>query len=182
VIARTPRREVGSYWWFLGEAVASWYAKDGAALTSIRSAVENVLEVSGVHDDLAAIYGVAARIAVDFADRDLLDRLRQVVDGAGAMPPAGLRAHRSLLGALDPRDASAEETENAFRTALRDYDVWGSPVHSARASAAYGLWLARHGRAGEAEGPLARARATFADLGATAWLAELDAALAGQPA
>jgi len=52
-------------------------------------------------------------------------------------------------------------------------------VFAARARAAYGTWLTRNGRIGEAEPLVAEARATYASLGAVAWLAELEGVLSG---
>jgi hypothetical protein len=52
-------------------------------------------------------------------------------------------------------------------------------VFVARGRASYAAWLSRHGRAAEAEPLVAEARATYAELGAVSWLAELDDALAG---
>jgi hypothetical protein len=45
-----------------------------------------------------------------------------------------------------------------------------------------GLFLRRQGRLEEAEVELDQARATFTELGAAAWLRDLDSALAGVPA
>ena len=71
------------------------------------------------------------------------------------------------------------ETDELFRSAIASYDAWGSPVYAARARGGYGAWLAECGRTDEASGLLDAARTTFTELGATTWLAALDARRTG---
>ena len=88
-----------------------------------------------------------------------------------------------MLGALTTApEEPAEPVESLYTAAMREYDAWGSPVFLARAQAAYGVWLTQRGRADEAEPVLAAARSAYAGLGATAWLEELEQALATHPA
>jgi hypothetical protein len=142
----------------------------------VRSALEAAYGVSGIYDDFTVFYGAAVQIASQFEDVELVDRLKQILDDDGSTPPAGLAGHRALLDAVSTSD---QEAEAAFRLALGYYQAWGSQVHTARAEAAYGVWLSRHGRLAEAEPLLSSARTAYAALGAVAWLAELDEALAG---
>ena len=103
------------------------------------------------------------------------------MDDDGATPPTGLTGHRALLEALaaSRSDEPDEVAESGFTSALGHYRAWGSPVHTARAQAAYGVWLTTRGRIAEAESLLTAARAAYASLGAVAWLAELEEALSG---
>jgi len=111
-------------------------------------------------------------VSLRFGDRDLLARTTQIVEAAGTRPPAGLRGSLALWAALAaPPEATVQEVEERYFTALREYAAWGSPVYVARARAAYGVWLTRRGRIEEAEPLLADARATYDGLGAVAWLA-----------
>jgi hypothetical protein len=175
---QSARRAFLGYWWTLGTAIAQAFTGDPEAIASARAAHDDAYEENRLDDDYPAVFAVVMDIGLKYADHDLLLRLAQVVDDAGALPQTGLRGHRALLGArmASPEDAS-ERVEGLFTTALQEYDAWGSPVYLARARAAYGAWLSRRGRLAEAEPLLSDARTTYAALGATAWLAELEEAL-----
>ena len=100
-------------------------------------------------------------------------------DEANDPPLPGLRAHRDLVEALRrSQDGSPEEADARFRTAIAGYQTWGSPVYAARAHAAYGAWLLGQGRVDEAESHLDDARTAYADLGAVAWLEDLERSVA----
>jgi hypothetical protein len=134
-----------------------------------------------VYDDYTLFYGVALEIAQAADDGPLLDHLRRDVDEDGSSLPTGLEGHRALLGALDAARVgdSDDAAEASFAEALTQYGAWGSPVHVARAQAAYAVWLVGKGRIAEAEPLVAEARTTYASLGAVAWLAELERVLSG---
>jgi hypothetical protein len=152
-----------------------------ARVLTARSALDRAYAFSQVYDDFTLFYGVALEIALTAGDADLLDHLRRVVDEDGSSLPTGLQGHRALLGALDAERVgdTADVAEASFSEALARYADWGSPVHEARAQAAYGVWLTTRGRIAEAEPLLTAARAAYASLGAVAWLAELEEALSG---
>ncbi len=162
----------------LARAAAQSFAGDQLAVTTVGESLAAVYEISGIYEDFTLFYGAAVHIANQFADAALFDRLRAVVDDDGSSPPAGLAGHRALVSALSPSDDDSAEA--GFRTALGHYAAWGSRVHLARAHAAYGGWLMRHGRVAEAEPLVAEARATYASLGAVAWLEELEQGLAAE--
>jgi hypothetical protein len=183
VVEATQERDDVAFYRDLGVALGQAFAGGLAdAVVTVRSALDRCYESTRVYDDYTLFYGVALEIALTAGDADLLDHLRRVVDEEGSSLPTGLQGHRALLGALDatrvgdPDDVAAE----AFAEALARYATWGSPVHVARARAAYAGWLTRNGRLAEAEPLAAEARATYASLGAIAWLTELDEALSGQ--
>jgi hypothetical protein len=148
----------------------------------VTRALNGAHELSGIYEDFPLFYGAAVQIAVGFADPRLCEWLRRTADQEGRALPAGMAGHRALLVALDAERVGDpdEVAEEAFAEALRDYEAWGSRVHLARTQAAYGTWLVRRGRETEAAPLLHAARTTYAALGAVAWLAELDAALAQQ--
>ncbi len=162
----------------LARAVAQAFAGDRLAVSTVGDALTAVYDISGLYEDFTLFYGAAVHIADQFADGALLDRLRAVVDDDGSSPPAGLAGHRALVGAFGSNDVDSAEA--AFRAALTHYGTWGSTVHLTRARSAYAVWLTRQGRAAEAEPLVAEARATYADLGAVAWLEELEQGLAAQ--
>jgi len=182
VVEATPERDDVAFYRDLGLAIGQAHAGDlSRALATVRSAVDGAYDFGKVYDDFALFYGVALEIAVTADDGDLMDHLRRVVDEDGSSLPTGLQGHRALLGALDAERVGDDHdaAEAWFLEAQDRYSAWGSPVHLARARAAYAVWLANHGRGGEAEPLLAQARETYTSLGADAWLAELDHRLTG---
>jgi len=158
----------------LARAVTQASSGDRRAVATATTALEGAYGIAGIYEDFTLFYGAAMQIAVQFDDAGLFDLLRRLVDDDGSTPPAGLAGHRALLSALDGDSG----VEAAFAASLDHYATWGSRVHTARAQAEYGVWLVRHGRAAEAEALVAEARATYAALGAVAWVEELDRELA----
>jgi hypothetical protein len=65
---------------------------------------------------------------------------------------------------------------------MTEYDAWHSPVFVALGRRELALFLHRQGRFKEAEAELELTRATFAQLGAGAWLRDLDGAVSSVPA
>ena len=65
---------------------------------------------------------------------------------------------------------------------MAEYEAWRSPVFVALGRRDLGLFLHRRGRLEEAEVELDLTRATFTQLGAAAWLRDLDSAEASVPA
>jgi hypothetical protein len=180
VLEGTPELDETAFYLNLARAVAQAFVGDRQGVTTMTAALEEAYDVAGIYEDFTLIYGAAMHIAYQFSDAELVDRLRRIVDDDGSTPPAGLAGHRALLDALAPLDEAGDgDPEASFREALAHYGAWGSPVHTARAQAAYGEWLTRHGRLEEAEPLRADARTTYAALGAVAWLEELDQAVAG---
>ncbi|HEY3527634.1 MAG TPA: adenylate/guanylate cyclase domain-containing protein [Nocardioides sp.] len=182
VVEAAPEVDETAFYLDLARAVAQAFSGDRRAVATVSGALDGAYAVSGIYEDFTLFYGAALRIAMDFDDGQLLDRLRQIVDDDGSSPPSGLAGHRALLTALDAERVGDgdEVAEAAYLDAMQSYETWGSPVHLARARAAYGVWLTRRGRIEEAETLLREARTAYASLGAVAWLAELDAALSGQ--
>lgn len=181
LVAGTPEVETTAFFLDLARALSQAFSGDRRAVTTVLSAVEGAYDASGIYEDFTLFYGAAVRVAAAFGDEELLDRLRRIVDEDGSTPPAGLAGHRALVDALDDSKVDPKEVEASFGEALRQYQSWGSTVHTARAQAAYGAWLTRQGRAAEAEPLLNAARTTYSSLGAVAWLAELEQALSGNP-
>jgi class 3 adenylate cyclase/tetratricopeptide (TPR) repeat protein len=177
VVEATQEREDVAFYRDLGVAIGQAYAGDLAqAVETVRSSLDGAYAFGQVFDDFTLFFGVALEIALTAGDTDLLDHLRRVVDEDGSSLPTGLEGHRALLGALDAERVgdTLDQAEASFLEAQERYAAWGSPVHLARAHAAYGVWLEQRGRLAEAEPLLREARETYATLGATAWLEELE--------
>ncbi len=180
MVEAVPEIEETAFYLDLGRAVVQAFADDPTAASTVSRALDGAYAISGVYEDFTVFYDAALQIATRFADTRLLDRLRSIIDDDGSTPPTGLAGHRALLTALDAERVGDPDgvAETAFADAQRLYGAWGSPVFEARARAAYGVWLARRGRAPEAEPLLHEARTTYASLGAVGWLAELEETLA----
>jgi hypothetical protein len=174
VVEATPEVDDTVFFLDLARAVALAFAGDPRAVTTVTAAIEGAYAVAGIYEDFTLVYGAGVSIAAQFGDAELYDRLRRIVDDDGSTPPAGLAGHRALLSALDVERIGDEAgAEEAFVEALRHYEAWGSPVHLARAQAAYGVWLQRR-RVADGEPLLALARERYIALGATAWHEELE--------
>jgi hypothetical protein len=175
MVKGTPKIKETAFYLDLAIAVAQEYSEDLQAVTTVAEALDAAYALAGIYEDFTLFFGAALQIAARFDDSGLFERLRHIVDDDGSTPPAGLAGHRALLDALTSPVGDAEEH---FLTALRHYRAWGSPVHTARGQAAYGVWLSRQDRLQEAEPLLTDARTTYASLGAVAWLEELEQSLA----
>jgi len=181
MVASSARREYGSFWWVVGDALAARHRGAAGVDSLLRRAVDTAYDVSGFLDEFTSVFGAVLTLVPDEGGDAVLDHLAEVVDGSREHPMRGLRAHRDLVESLraSRRDEMDEEVARHFEAAIAGYDAWGSPVYLARARAAYGLWLNGRGRSEEAEPLLNEARTAYSSFGATAWLAELDAALSG---
>jgi hypothetical protein len=136
-------------------------------------------EYMGMVDDFAHFFGHLARLAWSVEDRETLSALLDPVDEAGDSVPLGLRAHRRhVAGLVADRDGDSVAAEAAYLEAIELFHTWGATPAEARAHADLGVLLHRLGRPDDAAAHLARAREVFDRLGAAAWTAELDAALA----
>ena len=134
-------------------------------------------------DDFPHLWTLAVGWMIDAQDyvgaRELL---RPVAD----VPPtrlsplltAQLRRLRGTIDALDPATtADPAAIEQDLLDGIARLDAFGAMPDRARAQATLGVWLTQHGRPEAAAPHLAAARETFAELRATAWLRDLDAAV-----
>jgi len=164
-------------WYLLGDAADALVARDNEA--AFGHAVESARvmhALAGTYDDFVHSFGLVVDLAADVADRERLTELLELVDGAPA--PLAVQAHHARLRALVARSdgTPADEVEKQFRRAIDLYEQWGSPPAGARTQCELGLWLRDQGRVEEGEELLARARATYRELGAAGRLEALDGA------
>jgi len=157
---------------------------DPTAVASGLAAVASAYDQGALSDDFSIIWREAADAALRFDDLDALGLLIRRVDEDASGPPRGLRGHRALYGALRDERLGADpaDVEGGLRLAVAEYDAWHSPVFVALARRELGLFLDREGRLEEAEVELDLTRATFTQLGAAAWLRDLDSAETSVPA
>jgi tetratricopeptide (TPR) repeat protein len=164
-------------WQLHAEALAARAAGDTAeALALGLSAVEMVYEHAGRWDDFPHLWEAAAETAVRAGDDTQYARLAELAGDDDERVPVSLLGHRARMRALwalreGPDAAGAEDS---LRAAVEHYERWASRVCLAKTRADLGVCLSAQGRAEEARPLLAAARATYVELGATAWLAALD--------
>ena len=139
--------------------------------------VEHALAAAGLDDDFFLLWpqSVLAALAVD--ELDLAERLLAPVTAAlpGKRPPvvaAQWHRLRGLLAAARGDDPELAETE--MRAGIDALAAFGAAGFHAQAQEELGRWLATQGRAEEAVPLLDAARTTYAEIGATGWLAGLE--------
>ena len=121
--------------------------------------------------------------ALAAGDLELADRLLEPVATAqpGLVSP-GVGAQwlrlRGLVGAARGADPSVVEAD--LRAGIEALGAFGAVGERARAQEELARWLVEQDRADDAEPLVASARATYADIGADGWLAQLDAWQAGR--
>ena len=157
---------------------------DPAAVHRGLEAVASLYDQARLSDDFPVVWHEAATTALHFDDLDSLGALIRRIDDDPSGAPRGLRGHRERFAALRAERLGSDpaEVEAALRVALAEYEAWRAPVFVALGRGELGLFLQRQGRLQEAEVELDQCRATFIQLGAAAWLRDLDNADAGLPA
>ena len=169
-------------WRAFAEAIE---AKERGDLESaVRLAVfanEKMYETSGTWDDLCHMWPMAVELALEASDDAAVETLIDLIDGESDRPVSvGVRILRKrAAGLLAIRDGEpAEVVESTLHEAISELGEWGAIPFRARTQAELGAWLVDQGRAEEATPLLDAARTTFAELGASAWLTELELQLA----
>jgi class 3 adenylate cyclase/tetratricopeptide (TPR) repeat protein len=133
---------------------------------------------AGVTDDYPVQAPRMMRLALAADDRELaaviVSQLEHVPKG---LDSPGLRAYElTFRGLLACRSGLATEQDEAdLRRGIEQLDAYGAIPDRALAQEDLGRWLIERGRADEAAPLLAAARATYDELGASAWLARVDA-------
>ena len=139
--------------------------------------LDHLLAASGLDDDFFVLWPPAVLAALGAEDLDLADRLLVPVSAAlpGQRPPAvAAQWHRlrGLVSAARGDDPQFAETE--LRAGIDALRTFGATGFQAQAEEELGRWLVTQGRTDEAAPLLDAARTTFAEIGATGWLAKLD--------
>lgn len=149
------------------------------ATRELGTALHKELVGNGVLEDLQVFWPLAVRVALE-AD-ELTDELLLVTERAlqEAPPVSSLVGHAHVFRALlAERNGGSDpaEIETDLREGVRLLDRCGQVVWCAHAQEDLGRWLVEQGRPEEAEPFLTAARSTYADLGATSWLARVESA------
>jgi tetratricopeptide (TPR) repeat protein len=100
---------------------------------------------------------------------DLIDRIPR------GKVPQYLHAHGARVRAhLAVRSGDGEAAEASFKRASSTFRELGVPLWTGVTLLEYGEWLARHGRAEEAEALVSESREIFERLGAKPWLERIE--------
>jgi hypothetical protein len=163
------------------DAVRCRAAGDAAEIVrSCRRVVASAYRLNALDDDFPSLWNRAVDWTIDAGDLDAARELLAPV--ADALPTrrnplliAQLPRLRASIEAVDPSSATDPAgIEADLLESIAALDRLGIVPDRARAQATLGRWLIRQGRSAEAEPHLAAARRTFTDLGANAWLRDLD--------
>ena len=143
--------------------------------------LEHALAASGVDDDFMHFWPWLVRAALAVGDVLLAERLLEPVAATPhAIVSTAVRALdanlRGLVGAA--RDDDAATVEADLRAGVAALAGFGAVGWSALAEEDLARWLESQGRALEASVAREHAREVYAGIGATGWLARLDAAAA----
>jgi len=140
-------------------------------------ATEQMYALSGTWDDCTHMWPTAVEMALEACDDNALTRLLDLIDDGSSGPVSlAMRIHRKrVAGLLAIRDGESPEiVETTMHEVIAEFEEWGAMPYRARTQADLGAWLVAQGRAEEATPLLNSARAAFAELGATAWLEQLE--------
>jgi class 3 adenylate cyclase/tetratricopeptide (TPR) repeat protein len=167
-------------WRLHADAVAAWCAGDVArAARQALAGMECLFEYSQMSDDVPLQWQTAVEMALAADDDASLARLLEMArfdDDSDQSISVSLQAHRHRTrGLLALRDGDPVTAEQELRAAIVYYERWHSPLYQRRTEADLGLILVAQGRADEGQLLIEGARAFYAGIGATAWLADLDA-------
>jgi class 3 adenylate cyclase/tetratricopeptide (TPR) repeat protein len=150
-----------------------------AAIAAERS-LPHLLAACGIEDDFMHLWPPLVLAALAARDTQLAERMLLPVLGAGrgtVSPAVAAHLHRlqGLLGAA--RGDAPAYVEAELRAGIACLVDFGAVGFAAQAEQELGLWLISQNREEEAAPWLERARTTYADIGATGWIARLDAQL-----
>jgi hypothetical protein len=117
-------------------------------------------------------------VALALGERGRAEELLTTIE---ALPPGrlapSLRAHAARFRArVAAHDREPRKAERGFAASAAIFREYGMPFWLAVTLTEQGEWLIAQDRATDAEPFLAEARETFERLGATPWLARLEAA------
>ena len=152
---------------------------DGDLAAAIETALEGLdrsLAATGLGESFEMLWRLAADMVLEADAVAAHDRLIAMVTTDDVVPVAvqGHLAHFTALWAVRHDDEDHASVEGGLRAAMDRYQRVGSRLLETRCAADLGAWLSRKGRMDEATPLLEQARAVFEEIGASAWLAQLD--------
>ena len=151
-----------------------WEGVAGLAAESI----ERLLAAFRIDDDFCILWPPLILAAVAADDLDLAERLLAPVEEArqGKVSPAVAAQWHRLRGVVSAaRGDDSEFAETEMRAGIAALDAFGARGYRAQAQEKLAHWLVDQHRPDDAQPLVDAARATYTDIGATGWLAKLDA-------
>ena len=149
--------------------------KEAARIAS--RVLSHALASMGLQDEFMYMWPPLVVAALADDDVELAERLMEPVTAATEAVAPYLVAQRDRLrgfvGAAREDDPAAVEAN--LRAGMAGLAVFGAVGDAARAEEELARWLIGQGRSDEAEPLLAHARATYEQIGALGWLAQMDA-------
>jgi class 3 adenylate cyclase len=177
----TPPAEVGGVFEVIDHycrATEALAAGDLArALDLATEAARLELHYSDITDDFHVYWPLAVRIALLADDRAVGAELMRYVDERNEALVGSIAANARVFRALWEARAGAADplgVEADLLAGIEGLERSGAVVWRAHAQEDLGRFLLEQGRAEDAEPHLEAARQTYAELGATSWLARLD--------
>jgi class 3 adenylate cyclase len=139
----------------------------------------HVLAACDLTDEFVFHWPPLVLAALADGDPELAERLMEPVTTSRASLPPYLDAQRlrlqGLLGAARGDDPAATETD--LRAGVAGLSAFGAIGDAARAEEELARWLISQDRADEAGALLDHVRATYEQIGALGWLAQMDSAV-----
>lgn len=174
-----PQDDVGVRAWLSGLEIAQARAAGDLSrvVPHLEQSLADVLAANGLDDDFIFLWPPLVETALHAGDLRLAERIFLPGGSApqGKLSP-GVKAQvlrlRGLIAADRGDDAAVVEVD--LRAGIAALDHFGAQGLHARAEEEFGRWLASQGRTSEAEPLLAEARATYEQIGAVGWLAQLE--------
>jgi hypothetical protein len=152
---------------------------DPASAARVASiSIEHVLAGMGIDDDFHLLIPPLVHAALAHHDVDLADRLLEPVTTAlpGKRSPAVSAQWHRLRGLVAAeRGTDPEFAETEMRTGITALDAFGAVGYRAQAQEELARWLVDQHRPEDAAPLIDAARTTYTEIGATGWLAKLDA-------
>ncbi|HTL23731.1 MAG TPA: adenylate/guanylate cyclase domain-containing protein [Mycobacteriales bacterium] len=144
--------------------------------------LEMVSGAWGMEDDFGIFWPPLVLAALAAEDVDLADRLLEPVSSAlpTRRPPlVDAQWHRLMGLTAAVRGDDPELVETQLRAGIDALDAFGARGYAAQAREELGHWLVEQRRPAEAEPLIEAARAAYAGMGASGWLARLEGWHAG---
>lgn len=168
--------------WRKEAALALMLRVDGDLPAAIDVALEGLdrsLAATGLGESFEMLWRLASDMVLEGNSTEGHDRLVAMVTTDDVVPLAvqGHHARFSALWAMSQDGVDPASVDNGLHAAMDLYRRIGSRLLEARTAGDLGTWLVRCGRADEAEPLLHSARSLFEEIGAVAWLAQLEDSL-----
>ena len=172
-----------------GQALLAWQgsadltralaAEDTAEAARLAAgSFDHLLAAGGIDDDFSVLWPPLVLAALAAEDLDLADRLLQPVETArpGKVSPAVAAQWHRLRGLVAAaRGGDPHFAETQMRAGIAALDAFGAAGYRAQAQEELARWLVTQHRPDDAQPLIDAARTTYNDIGATGWLARLDA-------